>query len=385
VEGFHDDRQDPRISTASCFFASFFMFVHGERSLLAFDQRWRREDRRARWRKVFKSPPPSDDAMAYCYERFHLEELRQLLHHLYTTLQRNHVLDQFTLEGFRAAALDGHELFASYDRHCPECLTRTVDTKQGPKTQYYHSIVLAQIVGGPFALPLDLEPLRPGENEIAPALRLLTRLCQNYPKAFDLITGDGMYANPQILRFLRAHHKHLLAVLKDNHPDLLADAKALFAEQQPLESTEGKTELERWDIDGFTTWPQATETVRVVRSRETKPAKAGLTLHDWFWVTTCGQQQAPTNRVCRFGHKRWDVENLAFNYLVNYLHFDHCFHHHPTAITAFALTDLIAYLLLQAFYFLNLKPQLQRQLSLLSSIHELAADFWANLLPLDSS
>jgi len=57
------------------------------------------------------------------------------------------------------------------------------------------------------------------------------------------------------------------------------------------------------------------------------------------------------------GHRRRDIENLACNYLVNPLPFDHRRHRHPTAITAFALPAFSASILLPAFHPLNGKPQ----------------------------
>lgn len=276
-------------------------------------------------------------------------------------------------------ALDGHELFASDKRHCPLCCQRTVHTKKGDRVQYYHQIVAAQLVGGPLALPLDAEPVLPGEGEIAAASRLFERVCQNYPQAFDLVTGDGLYANPEFLQPCRHHHKHLLAVLKENHSARLNDAKALFASQEPIRITQGQLQLERWDLEGFSSWPQAAETVRVVRSTETVEKGDRLQTSDWFWVTTIEKDQLNTDTICRMGHARGDIENQGFNSLANILRLDRCFHHHPNAIIAIVLIAFSAYILLQAFHQLNCKPQRRASIGLLALTHELAADFFNEL------
>src|SRR3989339_321803 len=64
-------------------------------------------------------------------------------------------------------------------------------------------------------LMLDAEPLRPGEDEVAAALRLLDRVVRAYPRAFDLVQGDGLYADPRFFHWALEHGKHALAVLKD--------------------------------------------------------------------------------------------------------------------------------------------------------------------------
>jgi len=161
-------------------------------------------------------------------------------------------------------------------------------------------------------------------------------------------------------------------ILKKSRP-------AFFFREQPVISTQGNKQLARWDLEGFTTWPQAAETIRIVRSHETKITRQHSETSDWFWLTTLDQKQASTDTICRIGHARWDIENQGFNYLVNYLAFDHCFHHHPNAILAFCLINFIAYILLQTFHRFNLKPQLRKKLHLPALIHELAASFWNHL------
>lgn len=54
--------------------------------------------------------------------------------------------------------------------------------------------VALSLVGSDFYLMLDAEPQRPGEDEVAAALRLLDRVLQAYPRAFDAVVADGLCA-----------------------------------------------------------------------------------------------------------------------------------------------------------------------------------------------
>jgi hypothetical protein len=354
------------------------MFASLEPSLNAVEERLRDSVRRGRWKKLFGSRPPSADTIGYAFSRFDLDSLREMIHHLYTVLQRNHHVARLRVGGLRELVVDGHELSSSYLRSCPQCARRTVHTRGGDRIQFYHRVVVATLASGKIALPLDAEPILPGEDEIAASLRLLERLHLRYPKLYDVLAGDGLYADPRVLEHVRAHGKHLLAVLKENHPGLLGDARALCEVEQPVTFAAGQTHYEQWDIEGFSSWWQVDEQVRVVRSRETGKRAGEINVSDWLWVTTTSRKDASTETVCKMGHSRWEIENDCFNYMGRFLHIDHCFHHNPTAILAFLLVAFIAYILLQAFYHFNLKPE-RRRISMRAIIAEIALTFWASL------
>lgn len=228
-----------------------------------------------------------------------------------------------------ALVLDGHESHASYRRHCSGCRQREVESQQGERLQFYHRHITAMLLGRDFALLLDAEPKRPGEDEIAPALRLLERLLEHYPRAFDVVLGDAFYTDPRLYNLLIARGKDVVTVLKDERRDLVVDAEALFAEIEPEELTDGRTRRQVWDLEGFTTWPQVHQPVRVVRTRETTPIRRQLDgrreteTSEWLWVTTLSPLRAPTAAVVALGHARWGIENEGFNETVNRWHADH--------------------------------------------------------------
>jgi hypothetical protein len=92
------------------------------------------------------------------------------------------------------AVLDGHEHHASYRRHCRGCLKRTLRTEQGEKIQFYHRPVTLMLRSEKLRLLLDVEAQLPGESEVATDLRLLERVLRAYPRAFQLLLGDALYA-----------------------------------------------------------------------------------------------------------------------------------------------------------------------------------------------
>jgi hypothetical protein len=107
-------------------------------------------------------------------------------------------------------------------------------------TEYYHRGVVAHLIGLPLPIVLDIEMIRPGEGEIVAARRLLVRLLERYERFFDAVEGDALYFESALFELCRKHHKYVLAVLKDNNPALLADAKAVLAGEPDLVRQEKK-------------------------------------------------------------------------------------------------------------------------------------------------
>jgi hypothetical protein len=361
-----DRRPEPRISTAAVVKASLAMFWARIGSLNALEltagSRF--------WKTWLGEAACSADSVGRVTALLEAEGLRSGIHAIYDRLKRNKALpDQ---GGLGIAVLDGHESHASYLRHCSGCRERTTGSGETKRTQYYHRQVTFMLLPGartgcvPVRLLLDLEPQRAGEDEVATALRLLKRVIGSYPRAFDVVLADALYATAPVFNFLLARGKHVLTVLKDDRRNLYQDAAALFAAFPPVEGTCRSRKCLWWDFPGLLSWPQVHAPVRVVRSQETRTVRRQLDgkdevlTSDWIWVTTLEAVSVPTKSVVGLGHQRWDIENQGFNELVKGWHADHVYKHDPNAIECFLLLAFLACNLFQAFFALNLKPQIRQ-------------------------
>ena len=317
--------------------------------------------------------------------------LRQGIHHIYDRLKRNKALPDHL--GIGVAVLDGHESHTSYLRHCAGCLERTIHTGNTDRTQFYHRQVTLMLLPGarpgcePIRLLLDLEPQRAGEDEVATALRLLVRVIASYPRAFDLVLADALYATAPFFNFLLARGKHVLTVLKDDRRNLYQDAAALFASVPPKSGSFRNRPCLWWDLPDLLTWPQVNTPVRVIRSLETYSVKRqldgkeDLRTSDWIWVTTLHVQPVSTERAVGFGHQRWDIENHGFNELVTGWHADHIYKHDPNAIECFLLIAFLACNIFHAFFALNLKPEIRKNRTQVFWSRFMAAEIYAGINP----
>jgi hypothetical protein len=318
------------------------------------------------WNTWLGAPLCSADSQGRIVAGIDAATLRQGIHHVYDRLKRNKALPD--LYGLAVAVLDGHETSASYRSCCDGCLKRSMANGQ---TQFYHrNVTLMLLCGSPPGRPavrllVDLEPQRVGEGEVATALRLLERVLAAYPRAFDVLLADALYAVEPFLNFLLGHGKDALVVLKDERRDAYQDAAGLWAQQPPQRGSYRSRSCRWWDIPDLLSWPQVKGAVRVVRSEESWTVKPQLTKEvtsqttSWVWMTTLSMAQARTEQIVCLAHLRWDIENHGFNELVNGWNADHVYRHQPQAIECFLLLAFLAYNIFHAFFALNLKPELR--------------------------
>lgn len=322
------------------------------------------------WQRWLEGDLPSADSMGRVSAAMDIATVRSVALQVYSRLKRNKSLPG-PWHGLMPLVLDGHESHATYRRHCAGCLEREVETNSGTKTQYYHRHVSALLITKNMPLHLDSEPQRPGEDEITCALRLLERILEYYPRAFDVILGDALYTDPRLYNFLIAHGKDVMTVLKDDRRNLIQDAIAIFGTLTPQEFYRGKTKVLCWDATDFNSWPQVNVPVRVVRTVETTNIRRQLDgqleelQSKWMWVTTLSPSRASSQAAVALGHSRWDIENRGFNETVTYWYADHVYKHDPAAILVFLLLCMVACTIFHAFFSRNLKPALRARTTML--------------------
>lgn len=374
VEGIGAHRAAPQIPTSTVVRGALVMALArlGSLNALAHTQGC------AFWMRWLGGPLASADTTGRVFAQLDADTRRAALRHLYHQLRRNKSLHAVT-QGLCALILDGHEAHASERRRCPACLTRTLHTSHGDRRQYYHRHVTAVLWHRDGLLLLDLEAQRPGEDEVAAAVRLVQRVLTQFPRAFEVIIADGLYTQAPFFQLALRHGKDVLTVLKDDRRDLWQDANGLFRAMGSRVHEAGPTRSQWWDLEGFTSWASLGRSVRVVRSLETTTVRRQLTKQDdhvtteWVWVTTASQAHLSTAAIVALGQGRWRIENQELNELVTYWYADHVYKHHPIAMVAFWLLTMWAYNLFHAFVQRNLKAAQSRTYSLLPWARVLAS------------
>lgn len=355
-----DGRSDPQISAADLTTSLFLGAVLRVPSFLQLQA----ETCRPGWQRLIgRSKPISDDTFGYGLEHARLEDLRALLVAANQTLKRNKALESAKINGLLVVALDGNEQFKSRARCCADCCQRQIkvtdDSGQVVEvTEYYHRQVYAQLHGPNLSIILDLEPIRPGEEEAGAALRLLGRMRRLYgPRFFDAVTVDAWYATGPFIKAVQRLGWGVVSVLKQERYEIYQEATALTKGQVPQRHQWDDRKVELWEAKDLSFTDEAIGSMRVVLAeeqwKEVHRVGGRKEIRDkhssWRWLVSKELDPYGAQVIWQIGHQRWGIENHAFNELTQHYHLEHCPHHHPVAIIAWLLILVLAFNLFEWF------------------------------------
>jgi len=355
-----DERLKPQIATVKIVAAIIVMQFSNLGSLNSLSQ--------AISVKNLKKDIPSVSTIARSADSINLEEIRGAGIEIYKKARKSKMLS--SCHGMWVGVVDGHEQITSPYCKCPYCKSRIVTKKDGVKDiQYYHEFTAFILAGPKISFILDIEPILPGEGEISSSYRLLERVCKNYPKAFKIVIGDGLYLKETVFNLLEKHHKYAIAVLKEERRQLFEEANRLSLLSEPKVYRQGRTYYRVWDHSIEGCWDGYGKGVRVIVSEEATPkrvhSKDGRVFEDklnranWMWVTNLPSSEDPgslknTVSVC---HSRWQIENQCFNETVNTWKADHIYRHSSNAIIVFLLLLFTCVNIFNIFRMRNIKDK----------------------------
>ncbi len=318
--------------------------------------------------KRLKADVPSVSTIARVADTMDLDKIRAVGLEIYKKARAAKMLSP--VSGMWVGVVDGHEQVTSSYCKCKYCKKRTVTRKDGIKDiQYYHEFTAFILAGPKISFTLDIEPILPGEGEITSAYRLIERVLANYPKAFSVVIGDGLYLKETVFNLLKRHHKYAIAVLKEERRQLFEEANRLSLLSEPKVYRKKKTYYRVWEHAISGCWDGYGKDVRVIVSEEATPvrvhSKDGRVFEDkvnranWMWVTNlpCSKDLAGLKNTVAVCHSRWQIENQCFNETVNTWNADHVYRHSANAIIAFLLLLFICVNIFNIFRIRNIKDR----------------------------
>jgi hypothetical protein len=309
---------------------------------------------------------PHGDTLDAAFSNLEVNQIQAVVSAMTETLIRKKVLYSYRVLGiYFIVAVDGTGTITFDHRHCPHCLTRTLDGK----TLYYHPVLEAKLLtSNGFAFSLMTEFIEnPGQQvtkqdcELKAFYRLAERLKIQFPRLPLLLSLDGLFAGGPTFDLCRRYGWRFMIVLKDDDlPSVNEEFEALSKlqpENRLVWRTGEKAQLKqtfRWADDiAYTDSEKKEHTLSVIECLETKPDKEGTKQTTKFkWVTNCRVSCKNVTTLSNDGGRmRWKIENEGFNVQkTGGYELEHAYTNDPNSAKVFYLLLQIAHLLAQLLY-----------------------------------
>jgi hypothetical protein len=317
--------------------------------------------------------PLSEDDIGYALARQAAEPVFHLGCQLARQLKRNGVLHSSWARGRLVAAVDGIEICRSFVRCCDQCLERrvrhTVAGVEREDLQYAHRLVAVVVVSTAFPVPLGIRFLAPGEEEVGPAGALLTDLVAQLGRRFlDILVADALYLQRPFVQRIEQLGFEWVFTLKENQPELLAEATRLTARPPDARTADPGQDLDLWH-ESEVYWPVADRAVRVVKAVRTlhtrqvtvdraaptarrirrEPVSATSTN---YYASNVDLGRIPPQFIAALGRSRWRIDAEVFQTLTTEGHLKRPSVHQgrPQALLLLTMIRVLAYLLSLVFY-----------------------------------
>ena len=69
----------------------------------------------------------------------------------------------------------------------------------------------------------------------------------------------------------------------------------------------------------------------------------------WRWLVSRKLETCPAKSIWQIGHRRWGIENHAFNELTQYYSLEHCARHEPVANLIWLLIRILGFMLFEVY------------------------------------
>lgn len=315
--------------------------------------------------------PLSEDTIGYALQRQSPDEVFELGCRVARQLKRNGVLRSDWARGRVVAAVDGIEICSSYCRCCDACLERKVERKVDGQlqewTQYYHRLSAVTVVSTPFPIFLGIRFQKTGETEVACSLALLKELVAKLGKRFvDILVADALYLQSPFVRAVESLGLEWVINLKDNQPDLAAEAERLTNRPADHLHSSAAEELQIWHLPEVD-WPVADRLIGVVKTVRVQNAqrvavqkRAGQPIKEKqpaplvstnYYASNVELGAIPPRFIHQLGRSRWVIDAQAFQTITTDCHLKQPSVHQSCALVLLTMIRVLAYTLAMLFYF----------------------------------
>ena len=245
-------------------------------------------------------------------------QLEGVIQKLVYRLVRMRSFDRSKVRGkYWQVVVDGTRLCSFRERHCPHCLRKEREDKDGNVVwaEYYHDVLEAKLVlHGRIVLSVATEFVEnagPGvptqDCELNAFHRLAEKLKRRFPRLAVCLGMDSLYAGGPTFDLCRRHGWHFIIRFKDGSMPSVAEdfhsLKTIEPDQTFAKEESGVTKTYRY-VTGISYQSHCLNLVEYTQSDRTYP---------FVFLTDLPVTRKNCERLVEDGRRRWKIENEGFN------------------------------------------------------------------------
>jgi len=367
IKQLRDNRTNPKITTNSIAFILLIGFMLKIRSFNQLDDWLEHND----FKRIIprKMSLPRIDAIRDSLKVIEIKGIAALHHNIITTSLNNKFVRNGTIDGYRVVAFDGVELFESTKKNCDNCLTRVINGVP----HYFHRSIVGAYVGQDPHIIIGQEMLKPkldsaskDEGELTAAKRLLQQLHQQHRHFADVIVYDALACNAPWINAVKSYNIDTVVRVKDMRLNIVKDAKAALKNRTAnITWIFQKTSTTKVTISVWQTYVKmkgVTEPLRFIKFLEkTTDCNTNKSKYNQMFIITTAHDIA-VKTLYKIIHARWGIENNIFRQLKTEWHMNHCFIHDKNGLEATLMFMIVAFNLVQLFFFRRMNNFRSRKL-----------------------
>jgi hypothetical protein len=338
IKKIRDNRDNPKIATNSIAFVLLIGFMLKMRSFNQLDNWLEHDD----FRRIVpkKMRLPRIDAVRDSLKVMEINDVAGCHYSIIKVSIKNKLVRNGTVDGYTVVALDG-------------------------VTHYYHRSVVAAYVGKDPCIVLGQEMLQPkldsskkDEGEMTAAKRLIPNLVKQYGHFADVIVYDALACNAPWINLLKSYRMDAVVRVKNKNLLIYKAAKASFKNRTADEIFEfsdstSKTKISAWETT--VKMKGVNEPLRYVKFlKKVTNTRTNKSKYTQICIITTSHT-IPLETLFKIIKARWQVENNVFRQLKTQWHMDHCFIHDENGLEANLWFMIIAFNLMQLYFFRRLK------------------------------
>jgi hypothetical protein len=215
----------------------------------------------------------------------------------------------------------------------------------------------------------------------------------------DILAADALYLQAPFVEQIEALGLDWVINLKDNQPDLAAEAERLTNRSADDRQNSARESLDWWHLEEVD-WPVADRLVRIVKTvrvqqinhvtvrkeegRLIREKQPGCEVSTNYYATNVELGAMPPRFIHQVGRSRWSIDAQAFQTITTDCHLKRPSVHQDVALVVLTMIRVLAYTLAMVFYYRQVRSHARRRAP---SFCEMARQFgYAFLaLRLDSS